>query len=923
MDDQIHLSNIGNMKLSNTIIRKLKSLCSSSTSDPIMKIPSLNEVNHNDDGSNIDVPSISMSNSFVPPPPVSRYVKPMVQPSFTPAPECDYDHSKALQQVLLKEPHDSVPISSRSESRKKRRDKKKGFSVGGHPPRLLVSSSSQSPPAPPLPQLSVHQSTVNSSCSLLRSSSFCGSFVSFLMMVLSNFILPLSSSHVQHGQRILEFFKCRAMVFFLLLMTFSFLLAFPAAYFFGITLTMNYSIYDICSCIKKLILCLLLMKFYYSEAYLLKDFCFKVLKCFLCILLKLLFLIIIYWKRFNVYESFCQNIHFLWDLLFFAAKVENFFILVFQFFWKDTIFCYLFDIFLNRCHFTFSYLKKIPVVMFIFILFMIDDLIFLIPYVPSGDISPTSFLTQPFLGQDSRIKGVYFSLHVKILLVILLALSKAICFIRQASNKNKVPRSKKYFIKKRYHRRCVRNRISLKKNTFLLALLLTGNSSITIKPLQNFHEVLFYDICFTVSKKVFFRNNSNYSWLLLLLSNDVEQNPGPVHQDNYSFGHPYLCGFYRIALLDMLNSKKDIKNIFNEYFSISELDLSKILKNKQRYVNIFSKWGKNRGREDREDYLETFSTENWLKLDTVEKEKHSVLCKECETTYIQIHSKFPSNSQFFFAEKQRLKALADKSCNDNLKVTCEKLKPKLKTVLDECVSELQCATQNKKISKKNLQTLTMEITEELDDSFLRGSNNETNFIDTFVKFNRLIPKISRNEKRNTERKIIKKVVSKINDRNDKFAVNRLYGGGFSLRAWDAERKRKSFETVEEARKRSEENETKLSSGEKKPKDHVGPLTSYNIDTNAIESLASTWDSSSKVVWKRLGEQFVTNKRKISPSNSGQVIKKYLLSKEKRENFILILRVKMRNRKRLFVKLYSKLAKKLVPPLICHQLRFIK
>ena len=107
----------------------------------------------------------------------------------------------------------------------------------------------------------------------------------------------------------------------------------------------------------------------------------------------------------------------------------------------------------------------------------------------------------------------------------------------------------------------------------------------------------------------------------------------------------------------------------------------------------------------------------------------------CETTYIQIHSKFPSNSQFFFAEKQRLKALADKSCNDNLKVACEKLKPKLKTVLDECVSELQCATQNKKISKKNLQTLTMEITEELDNSFLRGSNNETNFNDTFAKCN--------------------------------------------------------------------------------------------------------------------------------------------------------------------------------------------
>ena len=63
-------------------------------------------------------------------------------------------------------------------------------------------------------------------------------------------------------------------------------------------------------------------------------------------------------------------------------------------------------------------------------------------------------------------------------------------------------------------------------------------------------------------------------------------------------------------------------------------------------------------------------------------------------------------------------------------MACEKLKPKLKTVLDECVSELQCGTQNKNISKTNLQTLTTESTEELD-----------------------------NEKRNNERKIIKKIVS--------------------------------------------------------------------------------------------------------------------------------------------------------------------
>ena len=142
--DKIHLSNIGNIKLANTIVTKLQSLCSSS--DPIMKIPSFNEVNYNDNGSNIDVPSVSMSHSFVPV--VSRYVKTTVKkPSFIPAPECDYDHSKALQQVLLKESHYSVSISSRSESRKKCRGKKQGSSVGGHSCQSHVSSlsSSQTP----------------------------------------------------------------------------------------------------------------------------------------------------------------------------------------------------------------------------------------------------------------------------------------------------------------------------------------------------------------------------------------------------------------------------------------------------------------------------------------------------------------------------------------------------------------------------------------------------------------------------------------------------------------------------------------------------------------------------------------------------------------------------------------------------------
>ena len=139
----------------------------------------------------------------------------------------------------------------------------------------------------------------------------------------------------------------------------------------------------------------------------------------------------------------------------------------------------------------------------------------------------------------------------------------------------------------------------------------------------------------------------------------------------------------------------------------------------------------------------------------------------------------------------------------------------------------------------------MEISEELDTCFFEGTNNQTNFNESFAKFHQLVPKMSRNDKRNDERKITKKVVNKIKEQNDEYAVNRLYGGDFSLRGWDAERKRKSFETVDEARKRSEESAQKIASGKKKIKDHIGNFSSYKIDTTGLESLASSWTSGQK------------------------------------------------------------------------------
>ena len=60
-------------------------------------------------------------------------------------------------------------------------------------------------------------------------------------------------------------------------------------------------------------------------------------------------------------------------------------------------------------------------------------------------------------------------------------------------------------------------------------------------------------------------------------------------------------------------------------------------------------------------------------------------------------------------------------------------------------------------------------------------------------------------------------------------VERLYGSKMSLRAWDIERKRESFVTVEQAIERTSTEKVKVDSGIKNPKDHVGKISLYNID----------------------------------------------------------------------------------------------
>ena len=174
----------------------------------------------------------------------------------------------------------------------------------------------------------------------------------------------------------------------------------------------------------------------------------------------------------------------------------------------------------------------------------------------------------------------------------------------------------------------------------------------------------------------------------------------------------------------------------------------------------------------------------------------------------------------YSAEKEKLSLLVENSNGNKLQDMCDKLKPNLKRLLNESFSDLHDKNgKPKKVSKKDLKNLSLEINEVLDDSYQENSNNSTSFYESYTKSKQVEPKKNYKEKRTTERQMFKKVVDKIEVQNDSNCVNRLYGADVSLRRWDLERKRKSFETVEDA---------KIESGKRKKKDHTGNFSFYNI-----------------------------------------------------------------------------------------------
>ena len=183
-------------------------------------------------------------------------------------------------------------------------------------------------------------------------------------------------------------------------------------------------------------------------------------------------------------------------------------------------------------------------------------------------------------------------------------------------------------------------------------------------------NLCYFSICFHFWKRSDFRNTQSYLWILLFLSGDLELNPGPF---NYHLNHPSLCGYYRAAIFSVLKREKllprkdkdgkdilekpdfdeglnDLKTIFGDHYAVQQLDWETLMKNKNKFLDLNTNWGKNRKREDRSVYYKHFSTVNWVKLD--DDMKKSILLTARSVIYPVM--KFMQNSHQLLLNMKRI-----------------------------------------------------------------------------------------------------------------------------------------------------------------------------------------------------------------------------------------------------------------------------
>ena len=178
----------------------------------------------------------------------------------------------------------------------------------------------------------------------------------------------------------------------------------------------------------------------------------------------------------------------------------------------------------------------------------------------------------------------------------------------------------------------------------------------------------------------------------------------------------YEDNLRRVPLRERFNELEEYYNIPVDFKRFSSL-LSK-------FKVKFSAWAKHNASE-KKNFLETFSTQNWLKLDDAQRNQHTwANCTQCEKDFGQMQAIFPpmEKSNNSTAGDSNLAEREAKNLYENINVGFEQRHGM--SFADGLLlnPDLQLSKQMSRKDKENMEkTVTKKVVREMEKSYLESS----------------------------------------------------------------------------------------------------------------------------------------------------------------------------------------------------------
>ena len=156
---------------------------------------------------------------------------------------------------------------------------------------------------------------------------------------------------------------------------------------------------------------------------------------------------------------------------------------------------------------------------------------------------------------------------------------------------------------------------------------------------------IFLYACRELPVKSMHRKKSPYMVMILLLSGDIEKNPGPETTWT-TIRHPDYCNYLRVAIykvflgerllpdpaskddvivIDVSDGLVELKQLLGQYYQAHLSELKNLKIYISRFMDSMKQWGRNGGLE-RDQYCDIFSPTNWKNLDgSLKKKTYSIM----------------------------------------------------------------------------------------------------------------------------------------------------------------------------------------------------------------------------------------------------------------------------------------------------------